>query len=125
MGETPTTTNPTVAFADTVLHGVFYDLVLQAAIKYAQVQVPFLSLPIIGTLFGWAVNWFGGIIYTQMERYVSFTIIDLQVGHENSAYKDAVTEFKEAVSKGDEDAKRVAKEELKKRLGNLIHYGGD
>jgi hypothetical protein len=124
LGDVPETQNPTLSVVDSVLHGLMYDVAIQAAITYAKAQFPFLGLPVISTLFGWVVNWIAGLVYVQLERFVSFSIIDTQVGQENSKYNQAVEDLKKAHQGGDLVQIDQAKKEARDALAQLIHYGG-
>lgn len=130
MGETPQTHNSTVGVVESIIHGAVMDVAVNAAIGAAISAVPFLGLPVIKQLFGWVVNWVAGLLAEQLERFVAFTIIDIQTGQQAAAYSDAVLELKRAIKYGDPDETKkaeqleAARKKFRETLGDLIHYDG-
>lgn len=124
MGATPTTTNQPVQFTDAVLHGLIFDVGVNALKIYAKAQVPILGAPPLSWIFDWLVDWITGMLYVQLERFVSFAIIDFQTQSEKNSYMDAVQALSAAHKSGDLNAIEKAKEDFKTKLGNLIHYDG-
>ena len=116
-------TNPAIKVADDI-QSILYDVVLVGVEAAAKAEVPFLALPVISQVFDFFVGQIGSLIYKQLELYVAFEIIDLQVAHEASNYKNAVDDLHKAHESGDTDAINKARANFKSTLGNLIHYDG-
>lgn len=113
----PVQDNGALNIADEVMSSLF-NVAVQAAIKAAQAEVPFLALPVIGTIFSFIVSRIADMLYVQIERDAAFLIIDTQVMHENKAYQDALGSLRIAQSPGD---KAKALTDVETALQSLIH----
>jgi hypothetical protein len=101
---------------------LIFDVVLGAAVNSITAAVPFLSLPVIKPLFVFVVTKIAGAIYNELERYVSFTLIDIRTNEEKRQYLAAVGELKvvhESPTATPEEIE-LAKQKFKNTLRDLI-----
>lgn len=124
MGTIPTIINGAVSVADAILHALIYDVAVNAAIAAATAYMPWLGWPIISTLFRFFVTKFTDVFYVQLEKTMSFSIINFQTQAEQTAYDKAVNDFKAAHATGDADAIAKAKADFKTKLASLVHSDG-
>lgn len=120
----PSTTNPALQTADSIIKFIIFDVVVNAAVAAAQAEVPFLALPIVRNLFSFLVGKVAGLIYTELETNVSFAIIDHQTQAEAAEYEKSKAALYAAHLKGEQDAIEKAKADFRASLGKLIHYDG-
>lgn len=124
MAGIPAPVNQTVELADSALHGIFYEVVLNAVRAEALSVAPWLGLPVVNMAFNFILGKIADLIYRQLERYVSFSIIDTQVTAEKKAYQDAVDAYKAALETKDPHAISQALATLKLAAAALIHLDG-
>lgn len=123
MAEVPVPTNPVIDIVDKFIQGLIFGLGVNAAIAAAIAQFPFLGLPIISTLFRFAIEKVAGIIYQTLETNVAFSIIQFQTDAQKKAYDDALAALTSAHLKGDLGEIEKSKQDFKNKFKDLIHFG--
>jgi len=104
---TPTTVNP---IASAVNSGI------AAAVKAGETQVealiladaPWAGLPVIKQLLEALIGYIGGKFSEVLQGVGTFTVIDVQVGHEKSAISQALADLVAAEKSGDQNAIQLA-----------------
>lgn len=86
--------------------------------------IPFLGWPIIGIFTTWIIGWIGAKIFAAIEKFASFTVIDMETISENTNYQNAVAALKAAQVSNDPQAVATALKNAKETLGKLIHMDG-
>lgn len=124
MGDVPTTVNTAADTADSIIHDVIYEVAVNAAITACSAYLPFLKLPIISSLFSFAVNKVAALIYTYLSQFVTFLVIDIQVDSEKTLYAQAEGGLRTAMLTADPAQIAAARAQFKATLGSLIHYDG-
>lgn len=121
MGETPIK-NKWVGSITGAIH-TFFTIGLVAGKAALRIYLPWLNWPIISQLFNLIVDRYGAMIDKEFQLGATFLIIDIQTDAEKRAYDEATDALKQAHSIGDTDAIQKAKDEYKKKLAELIHFG--
>lgn len=103
-----------------IIKSLVWDVVLRAAIESLLVAVPFLNLPVVRQLVTYFLTKFGDFVYSQLDRYVAFTVIDLQTEHQRQEYEAAVKRLAASTP----EQLDLAKEQFKKTLHELIKLNG-
>jgi hypothetical protein len=116
-------TNPTESVVNTSIDGIF-KIGVNLAEKAIVVQVPFLGLPVINSIFNGIVGWLANQIYQQFAKFVDFGIIDLQVGTEEQSVAVALAALKAAQAGGDEVAIQKALQNFGTAVGGLTNLQG-
>jgi hypothetical protein len=117
-------TNQAVKTADSIIHSAIYDVAVSAAESAVIAEVPFLGLPVVKQIFGAALNYFAGIVYTYLAQAATIQIITLQTDAEKNAYAKAELELRTAHLTGNQDAINKATDDFKKALTNIVHFDG-
>lgn len=97
--------------------------VAKAAIK----KIPYLAwlnLPIISTLFDWALNWLANFFYQPTVDYTSQVIIKLQTNAQKDAYSHSEQILRTAHLSGDPNELKKASDNFDEMLGHLITFDG-
>ncbi len=102
--------------ADKRVRDLIFETVMGAVIKGVAAAVPFFRLPVVNTVFSFVVMKVANLIYVEISRYAVFSLIDLRVDKEKSAYVAAVKRLK--IAKPEEVAH--AEEEFKRTLSDLV-----
>ena len=123
MAEITPKKNKWAASLSGVVHTIF-TVGLTAGKEAIKVQVPFLRLPVISTLFNLLVDYFGDKIDEELRLNMTFFVIDIQVAKERDAFEKARDALKLVKETKDQDAINKAREEFKKKLGDLIRHNG-
>jgi hypothetical protein len=105
---------------DAIVKGLIFEVALRAVVARLILVVPFLGWPVINPVFVFILSKIAGLLFDEMAKVVSFGIIELQVDHQRKTYEESVDKLKLALTAGDPDAIKQAKEEFKNRLGDLI-----
>lgn len=111
-----------VGAVDRFIHAAVVDVAAAAAIKAAKITYPWLNLPIISTLFSWAVSVSARQFSSFLEQAAAFAVIDFKVSGELLNYQKALGVLKAVQPLGDPDATEKALAEFKSRLAALIRY---
>lgn len=109
-----------------IVRSLIFDVVVKNVIKKIIAAVPFLALPGIGCLVSFVVNKIAGAMFDELSLMIEFKMIDKQVGEQKDAYDKAVNDLKVILDKPKEEQKdadlSLAKEELRKRLKDLVNF---
>lgn len=124
MTDSPVPTNPITDVVDKLIQGIVFGMGVNAAIISAVAAMPWLGLPIISTLFSYAVNKVATMIYSVIEPQVAFQIINFQTDAEKTAYDNAVAALTSAHLKGDPTSVQQATIDFKKKLASLVRFDG-
>jgi hypothetical protein len=124
MTNIPPPINTPISQFDAVLQALLYDVGVKAAVIECTALMPWLGLPIISGLFTFLVSKVAGMIYTQLETFVAFRMIDFQTSAETQAYDDAKTQLLSAINSGDPNAITQAKTNFSTAAFKLIHFDG-
>lgn len=116
--------DPVIRKVDSIVQFVLYDVAVTAACAYIKAQVPFLGLPIIGTITNFVVNQVAGILYKYLEQFLAFSIIDFRTKEEAQAYLTSVQALQKAQQSGDQNAIDESIKEFRANLQRLIQFGG-
>lgn len=96
---------------------LIFDVVLKAALNSISAAIPFLKLPVINTVFKFIVTKIVGVIYDEISRYVTFTLIDIKTKEQLNRYNQAVIELKTASPEEIENAKIKFRSTLSDLIG--------
>lgn len=119
--------------AKDIIKKLIFDVAVKAAIKQlvtSSFASPLFSIPVLGPicayLAGWAIEWVADILYVEIARFVTFTIIDFKTEQERMLYENAVGNLKQVLADPEEkpEEKERAKELFKARLRDLIRLNG-
>lgn len=124
MSDTPTTVNGPAETANKIIHAAIFDVALEGAEKGMIANLPFLGFPFINTIFKAVFTWIANYIYSYLSRLATFSVIDIQIGTEKTAYTTAEKDLRAAELSGDKNALTQATVEFRAALGPLIHYDG-
>lgn len=109
-----------------IVRSLIFDVVVKNVIKRLITAVPFLAFPGIGCLVSLVVNKLTGIVFDELSLMIEFKMIENKVGEQKDAYDKAVNDLKTILDKPVEEQKSadisLAKEELKKRLKDLVNF---
>jgi hypothetical protein len=123
MTDTPFPTNQTATVVNQGIDGVF-----NVAVKAAEIaivaEVPFLGNPILETIDNAIIEYIANKIYIQFAQWITFEIIDFQVGGEVSGAKTALIALKAAQKSGDKNAIIQALAAFDKATVKLTHFDG-
>lgn len=103
-----------------IIRKLVYEYAVNNAMKILVAKLPFLAWPLINPFVAYAVSKVANLVYDELARFVTFTLIDIQVGAKKDAYDKATDVLKDAIEKGDEYEIEKAKEEYKARLRALV-----
>jgi hypothetical protein len=123
MATTPVTVNPISTIVNSAISAALQggEVAIQAAIT---AEVPFLGLPIISTVFGWALSYVEGYFYTYTADAVTKLVIDIQVNSEESVASQTFSYLQTAIASGDPNAISAASTALDSAYAGLINYDG-
>ena len=131
MSTAPLPSNQTATVVNSVIDGVFkvaVDAGATTAIAALDSAVPEFAAPVISTLTDDAIQWLAGYIgnaiYQKFALFVTFEIIDIQVGGEVSDVKTALANLKAAQASKDPAAIQTALQAFGQAVGNLTHLDG-
>jgi hypothetical protein len=92
-------------------------------VRAAIVRFPFLGLPIIKQIFTFIIKNTISKIESEGELMIRFKFIDKDVDERNHEYTKVINELKQINENGaTEDEKRIALQNAKDRLRNLIRF---
>lgn len=103
---------------------IIFSIGFKAGKEAIKTKLPFLRLPLISTVFDILVDQIGDKIDEELRLNMTFLVIDIQTMREKEAFEKARDELKLAKEKKDQDAINKAREEFKKKLGDLIRHNG-
>lgn len=124
MADSPTTTNQTATDADKVIHGLIFDVAVQAAEAEIISAVPLMGAPVIKQIDEEILKLVAEKIYQKLALGVNFVIIDSQTGAEAASANAAREELKKAINGGDADAISQATKDFMASFGKLVHADG-
>jgi hypothetical protein len=119
----PTTVNPVATWVNRALKGTLdlgFDLAKGALIS----EAPWLKIWGISFVFNFTADYLKDKLYVLMATRTTFIVIDFQTFQERDAYLKSVQNLWAAQEQGDPDAEAKAKEDLRKKLGDLIRWNG-
>lgn len=96
----------------------------EAAITYAEAQVPALNLPVVKQVFEFLVNKFGSTIQTFLINGATGLVINIQGAVELENAKNAAIALKFALASGDQTAIERELENAKKAYAAAINWDG-
>lgn len=120
----PTTTNKVAAAINQILKSLIEGAGEDSIITAAVAAQPWLGLPFVRQLFGFAVGWVGQYFYQQAAFAATKVIIDLQINLEESSTYSSFQNLQMAVASGDQNAITKASDDLNRSYAALIHYDG-
>lgn len=123
MSDTLPTTNTAISVADKI-NNIIFEVVVGSVETYAKAQLPFLNWPVISQLFDYCVQKLASLIQVQLENFVAFSIINIQVESENAAYQQAIMDLQTAYHNGDSNAITQAEGNFRTTLSGLVHWDG-
>ena len=107
---------------ENALKGIIFEVAVTAAYAAAVQALPFLGWPIISSLFRALLTWVAGMLYEPIEKNIALGVITFKTEQQQKEYEASVEAFKKAQEQGEADAIAKAREELKKKLSDLIHF---
>lgn len=105
-----------------ILKSLIREFLVKRAITKLVAALPFLGLPVLNPLTAYLVGKLFEVIYDEVAMIVALTKIEIDVSHDRDAYVKATEELKKQLESQDEESIRIAKEEFKRRLGDLIKF---
>ena len=120
---TPTGTNAAAGVGNQVVSGVV-NVGVTVAETLLFADYPFLAVPVIKPLVQLAINFVSGYVIKGLSQFVTFAIIDVQVGTEETAYGKALAALKTAQTSGDTIAIYTALGNFQAAVQNLSHSDG-
>ena len=115
--------NPAVQEGDSVVSQLV-NVGIQSGATLLFTTYPVLALPGLKQLVQLSISFFSGYIVKGLQTVVAFTVIDVQVGAEKTAFNDALIALKAAQLKGDPVAIQVALKTLQLAAANLANVTG-
>lgn len=125
----------TPVIAEKIIKHLIFDVAVKAAVASAISAAPLLGVPVIRPIFTFIVERVANLVYTELSRFVVFSIIDLKNETDLKNYQDAVKQLEtiletppEHYDHGEDGIHKKeieiekAKEEYKKRLASLIRF---
>lgn len=121
--------------ADKIIESLIMGVALNAGVAYVISVLPILGVPPLKQIFTFIFEKLAFVLYTQLSRFVVFSIIDFQNEQDLRAYQSAVDSLRlvlttppenydhgpEGVNQREIDIEK-AKAEYKKRLKDLIQF---
>lgn len=102
---------------------LIYELVVKKAITKAITLMPFFGLPIVNPFFVAIAEKLYSILYAELKEEGQLLMIAIKTEFQEKKYSEAVNELKTVIDKGASDEEvKVAKDEFKKRLHDLISF---
>jgi len=103
---------------------LMFDTLIQTAIKKVISAVPFFGLPVINPIFIFAAEKLYSYLYDELEQEGTLLMIGIRTERQREHYEEAVVVLQTALNQGQTDEQiKLAREEFKKRLKDLINLG--
>lgn len=119
----PTETNNAATIGVDVVTGI-----VQTGVKLGEAALfldfPWLATPGLKQLTELLINWLSGYVVNGLSQVVVFSVIDVQVGHEETTYAKALAQLKAAQAGKDPIAIQKALLEFQKAALDLGHSDG-
>lgn len=123
MNQDPFPTNKTATVVNKGIDGIF-KVAVQAVEAGLIVEVPVLANPIAQKIDNAIIEFVADRLYQQFAQWVTFEIIDFQVGHEINDQKKALIALKSAQKSGDQNAIQKALQDFATATVKLTHIDG-
>jgi hypothetical protein len=123
MPQIPEPSNPAVLAADQLLELLILEIAFNKIISVIAGGNPLLQLPIIDTIYAWAMKQLGNLIFKPFQDMVANGIISIQINAQDAEYTAAKAALLKAHQAGDSNAIEQAKTVAKAKLADLIHFG--
>jgi hypothetical protein len=113
--------NPILDATDIIQTTLIMGIGVRGAVAAAQVQYPFLKLPIISQIFSLLVGYIGKEFLGSTKPYVNTKIIAFQNAKQQRAYEESIAKLKAAQQSEDPDAHQKALEQARADIDRLIN----
>ncbi len=123
METAPFPTNQTASTVDKAIDGVF-GVATSLGKNALFVAVPWTNWPILRNIVGYLIDKFSDLVYKNFALFVTFKIIEIQVGGQVSDSNAALAELKRAQISGDAHAIELALERFANATAALTHLDG-
>lgn len=123
MSDQPTTTNTTANNVNTGI-SVAGNTIVNLVEGMITADVPWLGLPGIKQIWEGLFNWIAGYFIKAAQTGATFTVIDVQVGQEQTAMSKALAALLAAEKIGDPNAIKQAIKDYAAAQSSLIHDDG-
>lgn len=120
----PTTVNKTASVVNEILKDIIEGSGVKAIEASVIADVPWLGLPFIKQIFEFILNKVATLIYQAAAEAATKIIIDVQVNMEESSVLSSFQNLQMAIASGDQNAIKIASDDLDKAYGSLIHSDG-
>ena len=122
MGE-PTTTNKTATTVDTIIKAG-ESAIVQVAENLIIADLPWMNIPVWKQIWEGILSWFATYLAKAAETGATFAVIDVQVGGEESAMSQALSELVAAEKTGDQNAIQSAIKNYQLAQSALVNDNG-
>lgn len=104
-----------------IVKKIIYETVVKEAIERLFTAVPILGIPVVSQIISYFVYKIADLIYEQLSRTVSFSIIDGKTLNQLNDYEVSVARLK-TVDMGDEKEVENAKAQVRLAVRNLVRF---